>query len=276
MATTAAPSTPSATAPRRVLLLEEHPELALHVDPEHREQAQSSITAPCLAIGLGPWDPATVGDTGLRPFGAILLSGLMTRTLAFGGHPALEPYGPGDVIGAVAMQTSVLATEATWAASAPARLAVLDDDFLLAARRWPRLVTGLFGMMRQQHDRLALQLVVAAQPRVEDRLTALFRLLSERYGRVTAAGVVVEVALTHEALGRLIGAQRPTVSLALKALRDRGVIRRLPGGRWLLPAHTGADPAADPAADGATPPPAEREARYVSPSAPRTGTPSGT
>lgn len=274
MAITAAPSGAPATGPRRILLLEEHPDLALHVDPEHREQARSSISAPCLKIAPGPWEQAVLGEAGLRPFGAILLRGLMTRTLDFGGHPALEPYGPGDVIGAEPVQSSVLPAAGTWAVSSPARLAVLDDDFLIAARRWPRLVTGLFDLMHQQRDRLALQLVVAAQPRVEDRLTALFRLLSERHGRVTAAGVVVEISLTHEALGRLIGAQRPTVSLALKALRDRGAVRRLPGGQWLIAEQPG-----EVLTAGATEPPqppAEPEARFALPSTPRTGTRSGT
>ena len=40
--------------------------------------------------------------------------------------------------------------------------------------------------------------------------------------------------LTHEALGRLIGARRPTVTLALKVLDGQDRLERLPDGAWLL------------------------------------------
>lgn len=266
MATTAAPATGATSAPSRLALLEIHPELALHIDPEHREQARGALTVPALTVGSGRWHQGAITETGRRAFGAIVASGLVCRTLHIGGHPAIELYGPGDVIAGEMLHSTVLAAEATWRASTTAQLAILDDEFLHAVRRWPRLVTGLSDMLLQQHDRLALHMVIAAQPRVEDRLIALFRLLSERYGRVAAAGVIVDVALTHEAIGRLIGAQRPTVSLALKSLRAQDVMRRLPGGRWLL------------AVDATTPPrrPAVPEARFSAPSALRTGTPSGT
>jgi hypothetical protein len=51
---------------------------------------------------------------------------------------------------------------------------------------------------------------------------------------VTPEGVVVPVALTHEMLGRLSGARRPTVSLALTELSATGAVQRLPEGGWLL------------------------------------------
>jgi CRP-like cAMP-binding protein len=234
MASTAIPEYKPVDGPQRVLLLEEHPDLAVHVDAEHREHARGIVTAPTLAVQAGPWDQSSVGEAGRHAFGAVVLSGLMARTLDIGNHPGLELYGPGDIIGASLLQVSVLPAGDSWAATTPATLAVLDDEFLHAARRWPRLVTGLFDQLQQQRDRLALQLVIAEQPRVEDRLLALFWLLSERFGRMSSDGVVVALNLTHEALGRLIGAQRPTVTLALKALRDRGAVMRRPSGGWLL------------------------------------------
>ncbi len=40
--------------------------------------------------------------------------------------------------------------------------------------------------------------------------------------------------LTHGVLARLIGAQRPSVTLALGKLRERDLIDRDPDGRWIL------------------------------------------
>ena len=51
---------------------------------------------------------------------------------------------------------------------------------------------------------------------------------------MTTDGVVLPLRLSHELLGALIGAQRPTVTLALRGLTDRGYIRRRPDRTWLL------------------------------------------
>jgi hypothetical protein len=57
--------------------------------------------------------------------------------------------------------------------------------------------------------------------------------LAERWGRVGPEGVRVPLRLTHEALGRLVGARRPSVTTALSGLSKRGCLERTPAG-WLL------------------------------------------
>jgi DNA-binding transcriptional ArsR family regulator len=42
------------------------------------------------------------------------------------------------------------------------------------------------------------------------------------------------MSLAHEAIGRLIGARRSTVSLGLRALYEDGMLTRLEDGGWLL------------------------------------------
>ena len=63
---------------------------------------------------------------------------------------------------------------------------------------------------------------------------ALFWQLADRWGTVTAFGVAVSLQLTHEVLGRLVGAQRPTVTLALSELAEAGLVVRVPKAGWLL------------------------------------------
>jgi hypothetical protein len=75
--------------------------------------------------------------------------------------------------------------------------------------------------------------MICQLPRVDERLLALMWLLAESWGQVTPAGTLLPIALTHAALGGLIGARRPTVTLALGNLTAAGVIRRQPRG-WLL------------------------------------------
>jgi hypothetical protein len=44
----------------------------------------------------------------------------------------------------------------------------------------------------------------------------------------------VRLRLTHELIGQLVGAKRPTVSLALRELDERGTVYRRSDGSWLL------------------------------------------
>jgi hypothetical protein len=70
---------------------------------------------------------------------------------------------------------------------------------------------------------------------------------------VTLDGVVVPVPLTHDMIGRLVGAHRPSVTTALSELTRSDRIRRLPHG-WLL---LGDPPARQPQPQ----PPAQRRRR---------------
>jgi hypothetical protein len=116
---------------------------------------------------------------------------------------------------------------------ATARLALLGRDVLVGAHRWPRLLAGLHARTAEQIERVAVQLAICQLPRVEDRLLALLWLLAENWGRVTPAGTSLPLALTHETLGALVGARRPTVTLALGELAERGAVVRQ-GRSWLL------------------------------------------
>jgi hypothetical protein len=58
-------------------------------------------------------------------------------------------------------------------ASSNRRVAVLDERFALAARRWPVVLSGftrrLFESLREEHTRAA----ICTMPRVEERILAL-------------------------------------------------------------------------------------------------------
>ena len=70
-----------------------------------------------------------------------------------------------------------------------------------------------------------------ASAAVLDRSVYLFD--ARRWTRVTSDGVRVRLPLTHQTLGQIVGACRPTVSLALGQLSARGEVRRQ-GDEWVL------------------------------------------
>src|SRR5262249_31512820 len=70
--------------------------------------------------------------------------------------------------------------------------------------------------------------------RVDTRLLAFFWHLADRFGKVTADGVLIPLPLTHRQLALLVGAQRPSVTSALGALAERELLRRDEPGSGLL------------------------------------------
>lgn len=215
----------------RVRLLEVEPDLGRFLTDEERTEARR-VTAPVLTLGRGKLDlESRLRDAGA--FGAVIVEGVLMHRLVFGGHPALRLLGPGDVLSREGDAGWGPISRSTYRSPGALRLALLDDRTLGAGQHFPRLFAGLHVRMGEQHQRLATQLVICQLPRVEERILGMLWLLAETWGHVTASGTTVPVALTHDALGECIGARRPTVSLALKELSDRGAILRQRGG-WVL------------------------------------------
>jgi CRP-like cAMP-binding protein len=148
-------------------------------------------------------------------------------------HTTMKVFGPGDVLGRLGAAVSMLISESAMSAVEGTQLAVLGTDFLAAARRWPPLTAGLHIRLAQQAERLGVQLAICQLSRVDERLLALLWWLAEAWGRVTSVGTVVPISMTHDVLGALVGARRPTVTLALGELVERGAIVRQDRG-WLL------------------------------------------
>jgi hypothetical protein len=121
-----------------------------------------------------------------------------------------------------------------WLVLKPTRLAVLDTAFVLRVAPWPTINGRIVGRIARRARSLALTQAVTHLPRAHARLLLLFWLLAERWGRVGPEGVHVDLPLTHGVLAMLIGAQRPTVTLALQRLTRAGLLNRERSDRWLL------------------------------------------
>jgi CRP-like cAMP-binding protein len=214
-----------------VRLLEAEPDLGSFLSPKDRELA-SRVSVPVRTVEGGEIDLESMLDGG-SAFGAIVLEGMLLHRALLGEQAALRLLGPGDMVSVVGTPGSALLVQRGYRAAGPAALAILDDHALLMIQRFPALAVGLQARMADQNERLATQLAICQLPRVEDRVLAMMWLLAESWGRVTASGTVLPLALTHDALGELVGAKRPTVTLALRELSERGAIVRRDRG-WLL------------------------------------------
>jgi CRP/FNR family cyclic AMP-dependent transcriptional regulator len=83
-------------------------------------------------------------------------------------------------------------------------------------------------------ERLATAQAISQITGVHTRVEALLWHLAERWGRVSADGVIMPLRLSHRMIGALVGARRPTVSSAIARLADQGRVARRFDGTWLL------------------------------------------
>jgi CRP/FNR family transcriptional regulator, cyclic AMP receptor protein len=233
----AVPPDPPASGPRLIRLLETEPDFAAGVDEERAAAARRHTVAPLLTLAPGAWSPGDLrGDDAVTgPFAVLVLSGLIARDVGLADRVATQLVGAGDAIPLGDWDDGSQPVHAAWWVAAAAEVAVLDGRFLAAAQRWPWLTARVVERALRWADRAAALQAMTQLGRVDLRLVALFWHLADRWGQMTPHGVVLPLRLTHEMLGRLVGAQRPTITLALRDLREQAVLRRR-GAGWLLAA----------------------------------------
>jgi CRP/FNR family cyclic AMP-dependent transcriptional regulator len=252
MATQPRPVTPASEGRQRdgarIRLLDIEPDLLQYLSSDDRDRLES-ITLAVVPLPEGQSLALTEFLAEYRSFSAILQTGMVLHDLQLGAQPGIRLLGPGEVVSLREAPASPMLVTSSYRAIPDTTLVLLRSDFLLAARQAPGLIVGLQSRLAEQIERLATQLVICQLPRVEDRLLAMLWLLAESWGRVTPSGTTLPLSLTHELLGAMIGARRPTVTLALGELAGRGALVHQDRG-WLLldrPKHpSGAPTVLDP------------------------------
>lgn len=215
-----------------VHVLDEDPELGERLPADEFDAARRALLARVLQLDIGEWNPEGTWTVDDHPtIGLLVLDGLITRQLSIAGRPSTELLGPGDTLRPWDQDAEVgVPVEVRWQVVQRARVAVLDERFLLAASRWPVVVDNVASRGHRRSRWLAFQLAMKQIMRVDGRLLVLLWALSERWGVVTPRGVHLRLKLTHEALGKLVGARRPSVTTALGSLAAAGVLERVSDG----------------------------------------------
>jgi CRP/FNR family cyclic AMP-dependent transcriptional regulator len=216
-----------------VRVLAEDPDLARWLSDPDGEKAAAELVTPVERVAPGPWHPWAHEQ---KRLGAMLvLDGLILHEVVVDGKRAVELLGPRDVVLTVPPGEAPSHNEQeVWMVLERARIAWLGRRFADAARRWPALWLGVFDRVEERARHATASLATVQMARVEDRLLTVLWDLAERWGRVTPEGVVLTAPLTHEVLGLLVGARRPSVTSALSGLRERGAVTRREDGAWVV------------------------------------------
>jgi CRP/FNR family cyclic AMP-dependent transcriptional regulator len=230
-------SSGSTSSGMRVSILDADPELARWLTPGEIGAARRDTVVPVAVVSFGTWKPDPPRACGWRHLGYLVLEGVLVRDELLAGSTSTELVGPGELVQPWVEDAheSLVSHQVSWTVLEPARLGVLGPTFVASSARWPVVTAALLERAVHQGSRAATLHAICQLSHVDMRLLALFWHLAERWGRVGADGVVLPLRLGHEALGHLIGAKRPTVTLALRRLSERGLVERRDDGTWTLP-----------------------------------------
>jgi hypothetical protein len=168
-------------------------------------------------------------------WGAVVLDGLLLRDVRLAGARCSELLGPGDAFDPheSGHGESLLPVGAEWTVLEPSHVALLDRGFAVTAARWPEVTAEVQSRAAARTFRLAVQMAICQLPRVDLRVLLMLWHLAERWGRVVPGGILLPLRLPHRLLGQLVGARRPTVTLAMSRLDASGRVARHDAG-WRL------------------------------------------
>jgi len=224
---------------KTVCLLDALPEVVAMLDGDDLERARAELVAPLIEHAEGEWPTPAPEVFDPLAMGIFVMDGLMARHVRLGETTTTELVGPGDILRPPAYDAEVegevrFPSGIEFTVLEPARLAILDRTVTAAVCRWQPVVTWIVTAAVRRSFALAELLALSHLRRVDARLLVLFWQLAYRFGHVGRDGVTVPLRLTHETLGRVVGAQRPSVTTAVNQLEAAGRLSRRDGGGWLL------------------------------------------
>jgi CRP/FNR family cyclic AMP-dependent transcriptional regulator len=217
----------------RVDLLRHDRELSRLLSSQGKRETAPGLPVRVLTLARGPWQPEAREPFGDH-LGFLVLGGLLgRRVLVPERGRSLELLGSGDVFRAW-QEDSPSFSEIAWTVIEPASIATLDGEFKARAREMPELMELFAERAHRRSRRLAVSAAIANTVGVEERLLLLLWQLAELWGRKASEGALLPYRLSHQTLAELVGARRPTVTLALRSLAERDAVRRGDSGGWIL------------------------------------------
>jgi hypothetical protein len=221
-------------------VLDLDPDLGSRISGPEWESARQACRANLVHVPAGRWDlPAGAGTDLDDIIGLLLVGGLLAREHALADRRSLELLSRGDVLllPVGSSGAAVPSGATTLTALNQATLMVLGGAFLAAAARWPSLLANMNRRLEAQRARLVAQSLAMHLPRAAHRVLMTLWLLGDSCGRVTPQGIVLPLDFTHDVLGQLAAARRPTVTLALGELQATGCVVRDDNGHLILTAE---------------------------------------
>jgi CRP/FNR family transcriptional regulator, cyclic AMP receptor protein len=222
---------------RPVRLLDFDPDLAEDLEHDEFPKARAELIARSVTLGWtrqeGHWGPSEARGW----LGVVVLEGVLLREVQLTRGGSAELLGAGDLLRPWDIDGEELLPQShvCWTVLSRVTVALLDDQFGRRLSRWPSVAAQLTARSVLRAKSNTLNQAISHFKHVESRLLLVFWHFAQRWGKVGTDGVVIALPLTHELLGKLVGATRPSVTTALGQLAERGLLLR-DENRWHLTA----------------------------------------
>jgi len=180
------------------------------------------------------------GDPGNQLYGVLSGSLKVQATGSDGKDVIFSVMGPGSVIGEIALLDSEPRSATVVAIETTELLTLHRRDLLPFLEAHPRaaisLAQELAGMCRRLSERTEDRQTLPLPQRMAKRLLAM----ADEHGKRPIVGGPVEVHLSQQELGDMIGTSRESVNKQLRAWQDEGLVD-LGRGRVVLKKHDALD-----------------------------------
>ncbi len=214
-------------------LLARDRDLARQLAEQGASPPDGSLKAPTLRLDRGPWRVGSGAPTGDH-LGFLILDGLIGRRCFVPDRGrSLELLGRGDLLRPW-QEDPASFSQISWTVFERSSIAVLEGSFAALARDTPEVLEALTERALRRSRRLAVSSAIANTVGVEDRILLVLWLLAELWGENRSEGARIPYRISHQTLADLVGARRPTVTLAVRALTERALLDRAESGEWIL------------------------------------------
>lgn len=205
----------------------------------HRDQIRQRLRARTITLAPGWFDMRALVPEPHGWVGLLVLEGLIQGQLDAGKARVGWLLGEDDLLRPWELDDYALTRQTSWQALTQTMIALLDADFERRVAVLPGVMRALLTRAQRTSHWLIAKSLIISSPVIEERVLLLFALLGERWGKVSTTGVRLELPLTHSSIARLVGARRPTITMTLKSLHERGACTRDERGCWLLTSGLG-------------------------------------
>lgn len=216
-------------------LLDVDEDLAAEFEMMIRIAVRPVMTARVRDFPRGEFDIGPLFEEVRQGPGLLVVHGLLELDTSVGDRTVSELLGPGDLLAASAQpeDDQLLPRATLCGALSSTRLAILDEIFGERVKAWPQVTRSLLRREARRAADLNVQRAATSHPRADVRVALLFWHLAQRWGKVRPHGVLLPLPLTHRLIGRLVSAERPSVSHALSRLSRARLVTRNEEGLML-------------------------------------------